>query len=490
MFIVFFPPSLPTMATQTVNGLNINSVLVEEAGRISEDIYRNTIDTSAWLKLIPQGAWPDEMGDTISVMTYERSLPKSVQKWNPVSNAAASTKYCIPEATAVAAAQTLRTYGLSHTAIESDPICVNDIRMSFRFREQLSNIYANLTENTALLWRDRNRDEYARIAEHKIVAAKLDSTQRLTESSTIMPAWLGVGAGGGTSVSRLTQGILDSIYMRLITDGAGQNPMGRENGRPVFTLITSAETSDRIIREAGTRDDFRYSNAVNELLRPLGVERSYRGFYHVIDTFPRRYNWQAATAATATVTSNTTLTLSAANAAVTIGSQLYVGANSYVVTAKTSDTVFTVTNADGSPATNVSATVYTGWLVVPAYIEDATAWTGKQGSNSRWLVYDAYFSAEYEDSFIYHNDVMETLIPKPLTNAGSGVIFDPSTYRGDFKWKNIVDRVENPDGSWGYFRGVLASGSKPKRPQFGYVIRHKRCDALTLLDCAGTAIAD
>jgi len=472
------------MATQTVNGLNINSILVEEAGRISEDIYRNTIDTSAWLKLVPQGAWPDEMGDTISVLTYERSLPKSVQKWNPVSNAAASTKYCIPEATAVAAAQTLRTYGLSHTAIESDPICVNDIRMSFRFREQLTNIYANLTENTALLWRDRNRDEYARIAEHKVLAAVANATPtRLVESSSSMPQWVNASQ---SNVSRLSQGILDTIYLRLITDGAGQNPMGRENGRPVFTLITSAETSDKIIRESGTRDDFRYSNAVNELLKPLGVERSYRGFYHVIDTFPRRYNFVTGTG-NASVSSGT-LTLVTANPDLTVGSQVYIGSNSYLVTVKTSTTVFTVTNADGSAATDQAAAAYTAWISVPAYIEDATSWTGKQGSNSRWLVNDAYFTADYEDSFIYHNDVMETLIPKPLTNAGSGVIFDPTTYRGDFKWKNIIDRVENPDGSWGFFRGVLASGSKPKRPQFGYVIRHKRCSALSLLDCAGLAI--
>lgn len=476
------------MATQTIGSYNLNSILVEESQRISEDIYRNTIDTSAWLKLIPQGSWPDEMGDTISVLTYERSLPKSVQKWNPVSNSSSpnSANFCIPEATAVAAAQTLRSYGLSHTAIESDPICVNDVRMSFRFREQLSNIYANLTENTALLWRDRNRDEYARIAEHKIVAAVPAGSTRLTESSSIMPAY-GGNAGTASDISRLTQGILDSIYLRMITDGAGQNPMGRENGRPVFTLITSAETSDKIIREANTRDDFRYSNAVNELLKPLGVERSYRGFYHVIDTFPRRYNWSTGAGSVNSVSAAGAMSLSAANTGMTVGSQVYVGSQSFVVTARASDTSFTVVNADGNPTIVPITTpaAYTAWLVVPAYVEQSS-WTGKQGSNSRWIVNDNYFTASYEDSFIYHSEVMETLIPKPLTNAGSGVIFDPTTYRGDFKWKNIIDRVENPDGSWGYFRGVLASGSKPKRPQFGYVIRHLRCDPMALLDCAGT----
>ena len=49
------------------------------------------------------------------------------------------------------------------------------------------------------------------------------------------------------------------------------------------------------------------------------------------------------------------------------------------------------------------------------------------------------------------------------------------------------DRVENPDGSHGYFRGILSHGSKPVSPQFGYAIRHKRCDAkYLLLECDDT----
>lgn len=475
------------MSQTTATSLTLNNILVEESGRISDDIYRNTIDTSAWLKLMTQGTWPDEMGDTISVLTYERSLPVGTQKWNRISNDAASTKFCIPDATLVSAAQTLRTYGISHTAVESDPICVNDVRMSFRFREQLANIYANLTENVSLLWRDRNRSEYARIAEHKIVAQRIDATSQLAEGSAFMPAITPTATA--TPVSRLTQGILDSIYLRLITDGGGQNPMGRENGRPVFTLITSSETSDKIIRETGTRDDFRYSNAVNELLRPLGVERSYRGFYHVIDTFPARYQFTAAGAATVTVAAGGVLTTSATPATpITVGSTIIAGSTAYNVIGVTSATVFTVILPDGSvPPVNASAVVYSVWISVPAYVKE-DSWTGKAGSNSRWIVNPAYFTAPYEDSFVYHADVMETLIPRPLSNAGSGVTFNPLTYRGDFKWLNIVDRVENPDGSWGFFRGVLASGSKPKRPQFGYVIRHLRCDAVTLLDCAGTNV--
>jgi hypothetical protein len=55
---------------------------------------------------------------------------------------------------------------------------------------------------------------------------------------------------------------------------------------------------------------------------------------------------------------------------------------------------------------------------------------------------------------------------------------------GEFKWLNIRDTADNPDGTIGYFRAVLSSGSKPVFPEWGYVIRHARCDSsLGLLSC-------
>ena len=54
---------------------DIEQVLINEANRIGPDIYRKTLNTSPWLKLVKKDVWPDEMGDTIRVLTYERSLP-------------------------------------------------------------------------------------------------------------------------------------------------------------------------------------------------------------------------------------------------------------------------------------------------------------------------------------------------------------------------------------------------------------------------------
>jgi hypothetical protein len=68
---------------------------------------------------------------------------------------------------------------------------------------------------------------------------------------------------------------------------------------------------------------------------------------------------------------------------------------------------------------------------------------------------------------------MEAQIPEPITGS-NGLTFDPLTYRGKFDWKNIANEQTNPDGTIGFFRGVLASASKPIRTEFGYAIIFNR----------------
>lgn len=418
------------MATQTVGSYDLTHQLIEEEGRISQDIYRRTIDSSVWLKLVRQTSWPDEMGDTLSVLTYERTLPSTGNTWNAITSD--SNKYAIPDAVEVPVAQSARTFGLEHTAVFSDPIVVNDLRMSFRFREQLKNIYENLVDNVSYIWKNRYRDQYEATAEHKMVAYLTASNQALVEDNSSMPVRDGdSGELVANKIGRLTQGILNRVYQGLIQDGGGMGAMGNESGRPIFTLITSAETSENLMTQEDikTRESFLYNNSrVSELLAPLGVERSFKGFYHVIDPFPKRFTF-----------------------------------------------------TEGTPGS---------WTEVPAYIEDTSSYPEKQGSQNRNIVNPAWQVAEFEDSYVFHTEVFESLIPSPITSAGQGTTFDPVSYRGDFRFLNIKDLATNPDGSWGKFRGVLANGAKPVHPEFGYVIRHRRVDAnFSMLDADGSAIA-
>jgi hypothetical protein len=392
---------------------DIEQVLINEANRIGPDIYRKTLNTSPWLKLIKKDTWPDEMGDSIKVLTYERSLPANSLSWNQVSldpvsgtGLVGGGNNAVPSAQVIEFAQTLRSYNLTHTALESPKLSVNDLRFSLKRKEQLSNIFAILQENTSYAWQDRFRDEYVRLAQNKINAVLAPSGQLVATS--------GDGSAFSTTepTSTLTQGILDRVYMKLIRDGAGNNPLDRENARPVFGAILSSEASRNLIMASeNIRMDYRYSDSKNELLAPLGIERSYSGFFHMVDDWGPRYD-------------------------------LVNGA----------------------------------WVRVLPYKAVATTQGLKQDINP------AYETAEFEDTIIFHQDVFCNLVPKPITAAGSNVTFDAVSYMGDFKWKNIITPDTNPDGTIGYFRAILSSGSKPIRPEWGYVIRHKRSSTPLVLD--------
>ncbi len=511
------------MATQSLlntSTASLTHLLVEASLQFSEDIYRRTINTSPWLKLIKQGSWPDEMGDTISVITYERTLPSTVNSWDNINSD--STSFAVPNATQVTLAQTIRTYGIKHTAIESQPITVNDGRMSFRVTEQIKAVYDNLVENVAWLWIQRYRDEFRRLAASKVIAGPTtgSATGALYRVTTEdYPEGLTTSGTGGVSngVGILTQGLLNKLYMELIRDGAGNRPMGMENGRPIFTLVCSPENSDALIRlNASSRDDFRYSSSVSELLKPMGVERSYRGFYHLIDTTCPRYNYVPAAPSITTALVDLTVD-SRVSTANKIALVTLVGANSldnlrvgqkFAFTTATSNQGGSITGgvileksaASGAGTfycTYTSATAPTGvgtsptWVTynragstatqcfceVPFYIIDSTGYTvgtGVVSTAKRYIVNPEYYNAEFEESFIVHPEVMEALIPAPISSFGSGTKFNPVNYRGDFKFLNIPHRVDNPDGNWGYYRGVLASGSKPVRPQYGIAIMTKR----------------
>ncbi len=395
---------------------NLEQILIQQSNLIGPDIYAKTVDSSLWLKMIQQEAWPDGMGEEIRVLTFERTIAADTDTWAGVTQNTTSPagNNCVPTATTLGFAQRYRTFGLSQKAIESPAFCINDIRFGFQFKEQLSNMFDMLTQNVAYIWKRRYRKQYFDLCEHKVVAKLNGST--LHENTSAYPTQV--------PTSALTQGILNWARMRLMRDGAGAACAGRENGAPVFTLVTSAEASDNIIRQ--NADDMRYTTAkVNELYAPLGVDRSYRGFYHVIDDFPRRFD--------------------------------------------------------------------TDRNEILPYIADQTTATPPVAQNTakgtRSIINPLYESAPYEESIIFVKDVMRSMVPGAITSPGGNTSFEPQNYRGDFKFLNIRDRLENPDGTWGYFRGTMQSGAKPIHPEWGYAIMHLRCGvSVGLLNCSNVAV--
>jgi hypothetical protein len=428
---------------QTDGTTNIDTWLTQEAGRIGKRIYRHHLHTSPWTDLIKMGEFQQGMGYKLSTLIYERVLPNTGANasadaatlglaWTDLgalqnsdaftnslgqnfANTLADSLGPQDAKSFLHFARSIKQYNLKKAVIESPRMSTEDLMFSFEGPQQLAAIMELMNEAVQRSWIERHRDEYDRACANLVPCMASSTTVRTT---------VGVSAGtlkegtqtwavdynndfvtSGVDLNQIptahvSNKILDNLRNRLVRAGAGRNAYGVEDGAPVFGLVISSEASYYIKTESGFREDVRKSPRVSELLAPLGVSGSFRGFYHIIDDLAPRMT------------------------------------------------------IDGS--TGVAARVY------PETMTD-----GILSTNA------AYETADYEVAYILHSEVIECEVPMPKAGAGQ-VRFDPLSYRGDFKWLNIPSENLNPDGTIGFFRGVLASASKLIKPRFGYAIVYKR----------------
>lgn len=511
------------MATQNVGSpaVSLTNQLIEAAGYFSEMMNRRLIKRSLWFSLIDRDTWPeDEAGDTLHSITYERTMPNGPQLWSPINSDASSDKFAVPDATKIGIAQTIRRYGLQHTALESVPLTVNDVRFGTRKQKQVAAVFDNLTENVQRIWEIRFRDEYRRLCGTKYVVGyqnagttKLYATFGEDYPVDVRPEGVGI----------LTQAFLDRIRFPLLHDGAGEEAMGYQNGRAQLTVIAGPDALDGIIRmNPEIREDFRQSARVDELLQSWGAERPYKGFLHLADEMSPRYNYVdinlvnpfsgvTSLKVTAWDSSTGVGTLTIVKGAGNDFSSIRSGMNFEIGTSPTFTTVKRgkiisidstnlvatfIAESATSGDTDVkgsfkqrnrtwSADIAQGFHEVPFYcpgsadpanvsLNLADGTNHGRSSGTRWIPNPAYQDAEYEEGFIYHRKVYRTLIPNPFSGAGSGTNFAAKSYTGKFDFLNIQHRIENPDNSWGYFRAILASGAEPLKPYWGVAFIYRR----------------
>lgn len=425
--------STPTFNVGTDGTAAINTILAEEANRIGNDIYSRTLHTSPWLDLTKQSTFPDGMGYQQTTLVYDRAIATTTAggttvgaNWGAVGGTFSTT---LPSAPAdivdltdtaediqggrgtggtdnrayVAFNKKLKRFSLQRAVIESPRISLEDLRFAAHRQDQLRAIMDIMTQVTRNTWETRYRDEFDKVVDNAVICKVAGSTFTAGLEATASTEIVVDSDNNGVDITgNISNAVLDKVYFRLIRAGAGSNSYGRENGRPVFSLVLSSEASYFIQTEGGFRDDMRYNNAkVSDLIAPLGIEKSFRGFYHLVDDLAPRFSFDGAT-----------------------------------------DKL----------------------EIVEPYTVDAN---GIASPNP------TYESASFEAAYVLHPEVCEALIPNPMT-GGNGISFNPVNYRGKFDWKNIINEVTNPDGTIGFFRGVLASATKPIKTEFGYTLLFKR----------------
>ena len=96
---------------------NITNYLAKESGRLTYDIYQRTLYSSPWLALPKKVAWPQEMGEKVSNVMFERPRLSSEQAWSAVAFNTGGTNSCTPIADEVVFNTTLREMQLFHKAV-------------------------------------------------------------------------------------------------------------------------------------------------------------------------------------------------------------------------------------------------------------------------------------------------------------------------------------------------------------------------------------
>jgi hypothetical protein len=332
------------MSTYVNTGTDaVDNILKQTAFQIGPVIHRETLNTEAWDALIPKSELPTGAGDSLSSLVFNRALPTTAINGSTVGVDWARIGGGITNANTFAltdgqhiegAAGTtigstgegrtayvkflsrMRNYYLSVANIKSPYIDVHTVRTAAAMEQQLSAIQDMLVDVTRWTWARRHEQEYERNCGNFVpcltaTASPILSTVDLVNTaissdtgvvdadiiannpffgSQITELNLTNSNAGATALPTgyISNAVLDRIYNRLARTTSHNQAYGMDNGRPVFALVCGSDASLQIKRENLIRDDVRESTFVDELLKPLGVNTSFRGFYHMTqDLIPR-----------------------------------------------------------------------------------------------------------------------------------------------------------------------------------------------------------
>lgn len=323
--------------------VDIDNILAQNAYTIGGKIYQKTLNVSRWDALIRKGTLPEGNGDSLSTLIYDRSIPTTTAGGSTVginwtrlgteirsANDFASTEAQLLAGAAgetigsTAAARTafikfkkrMRNYFLSVANIKSPYIDIHTVRTAAAREQQSNAIMKVLTKATQWAWDRRGQEQYEISAGNLVPCMAAVTSPIISDvelrSGAINPAtgsavadnitattFDGIAltdvylttapaSGSGVPTGNISNKVMDRIYNRLSRVTDHSDAYGMDNARPVFSLVCGSDASLALKTETGIRDDVRKSTIVDSLLKPLGVDESFRGFYHLTeDLMPR-----------------------------------------------------------------------------------------------------------------------------------------------------------------------------------------------------------
>lgn len=264
---------------------NLEQIFASDPSRLQGKVRQLLRAKGRVAALMKKENYPDGIGfNPVSLGTL-RSNPAGGSGWVTLATPDGNSNNCTPEPSVVTPALNTLAYTIEQQITKSYPICLNDVRMSYMYAEQVMNIRNNFVGTIVDTWEDRSKYWFQYWAANKIIA----NTSVTSGSGTAFP---NVAA---TYVA--SQEFLDPLWQQIIQDGGGEEPYAMSNGAACIPAIMSIEAHRTIIKgSSSVREDFRFAQMGKgyegaQLLQSWGVDKPYGGFMHVIDPRMPRYNF-------------------------------------------------------------------------------------------------------------------------------------------------------------------------------------------------------
>ena len=435
--------------TRSDGVLDIDSVLVQEANRIGADIHAENVHTSPWMDLIPKGNFPEGMGYRLQSLIYERALPTNAAQdtigltWGDFAGPSGFKSGQDHSASVTGTAGLLNDsvsdyHGPLANADAGGGADTGPSRIDWQKRLEPYSL------KRATVWSPEINVDDLRFAAHR--------NEQLSASFDALAEGVRYGweERYRDEYQRICNFVVECIAstnasLTAIAAGAGSTDDKFDNGIPGTTLNIGNGVLDKIY---------------NALVRGGAGKKAYgmengRPIFGLVLSSEASYTLMTESNIRTDVNESSRVDELLAPLGVSKGFRGFYHiiddlAPRYRVAS--SDTGYT--NGDFF---RVEPYTISSNVIIP---------------NS---AYEAV-TAKFEVAFVLHKEVMEALIPNPVSGA-SGVTFDPVDYSGKFHWVNIKSVDLNPLGTVGNFLGVLASATKPLKTKFGYAIIYDRTHA-------------